>query len=164
MKLLCLVITAPVVRSLSGYEKKLNMMQCPRLEEPGKLLLHFIIMKKQTKQKKAHAADLAFQYPAHVNLYRMFSSRVTIRNDETSWFPPCSLACPLRSHSLFVFLLFTLLAFQTRKGSNILTLCPWKGCSLRSLDLTHPFQGETHLIKQKSPDYLRKVGRGSFQP
>lgn len=148
-----LIISALVVRSLGGYEMKLQMMQYTALATPGKRLLHFSI--KRAEQ----VANLSFLYPAPFHLYTMCRSRVIIRSYETSW----SSRSPLQSHSMFVFL-SRLLAFQTRKGTIIWTLCAHAKAALWGpfLELIC-FKEKLTSLNRTHLMNLRKLGKCSFK-
>ena len=92
---------------------------------------------------------LSFPYPAHFNLY---SDAAELPSEviKPQGLLPAPQPCLPQSCSVFDFLLS---ALQNRKGSNSLTLCPWKCCTLGSLNPTHLSQGENrpmHLQKAES--------------
>lgn len=120
--LLSLTITAWVVHSLGGYETKLKMMQYPGTGEARQAaaLSH-------QYERTAQEAYLCFLDPAHFSLSVMFSGRV-IRSDKTLWSLPCSPALPFTFILMGCFPPLHALCISERKRSNILTLCPGKGC------------------------------------
>lgn len=149
-----LIISALVVRSLGGNEMKLKMMQYMSTRDAGQAAAPFHHYESSTSCKPVLPVPSTFPplYDVQEQSYhqKLWNLMVLSRS-------------PLQSHSMFVFL-SRLLAFQTRKGTIILTLCAHAKTALLGpfLELIC-FKEKLTSLNRTHLMNLRKLGKCSFK-
>lgn len=144
-----LIITALVVRSLGGYE---TQAKDDAIHEDSRRRASCCSISPLWEQHKLQTCPFCAQHLS-TSLRR---SGAELSSEVMKPHGPLSLPTVVALRVCFP--LPALGISDEERDDHLDPLCPCKGCTLRTLSRTHLFQGETHLIKQKSLDEPKEAG------